>query len=292
MMRTVLIVILELLFASVASAAEMRAVKSKTGSTYISILGPIEYGDEVKFKNELLRLAKTGVRVSGVHVYTPGGSVYSAIKIGRYIRKIHLFGTWAPVEYLPFPFNMNTEYWTDYLQSNHCWSHDKRGEYVMTQLNRVTRRGDQNCICASACFLIWAAGAGVNQQGTNTEDVPGAMKAKLSILIHRPYFKPEEYAHWPQKDARSRYEATQRFVEEYLREMEVPDVIIRRMFSIPSNQLSPLTREEIATMDRRSLWPPYLDELYIARCGKNEACQERFIQEAYFERIKELENMD
>ena len=118
------------------------------------------------------------------------------------------------------------------------------------------------------------------------------MRNKLNIMIHRPYFDPKEYAKWPQTDAKSRYQAQQKFVEDYLREMEVPDSIIRKMFSISSTDLVALTREEITMMDSRSLWPPYLDELYIARCGKNEACQEKFVQETYFQKIKELEEMD
>jgi hypothetical protein len=273
-------------------AAEIYAATSKDGLTSIFILGKLNVGDEVRFKNELLTLAKRGIRVTGVNVYSPGGSVYAAVKIGRYIRAIHLFGTWVPHEVLPFSYNMNVDFWNDYVQSNHCFMYDKKGEYVQVTYNRVTRRGNSNCVCASACFLIWAAGAGVNQQGSRGTEVPGALRMKLSILIHRPYFEASEYAKLPRIDARSQYEGTQKFVSDYLREMEVPDAIIRRMFSIPSNELSPLTREEVATMDARALWPPYLEELYIARCGKNEACQENFVREVYFEKIKELENMD
>lgn len=292
MLRTAIALFLYVSSSFLAYSAEVSSAKSKEGQTYIFILGKIEAGDEIKFKNELLRLAKQGGRVSGVSVYSPGGSVPAAIKIGRYIRTIHLFGTWAPIEYLPFKYNMNVDYWTDFLQSNHCFTYDRSGSYVDMTFNRVTKRGNPNCVCESACFLIWAAGAGVNQQGSRNPEIPGALKIKLSIQIHRPYFNPAEYAKWPQKDAKSRYEAQQRFVEEYLREMEVPEAIIRRMFSIASTELSPMTREEIAMMDARSIWPPYLDELYIARCGKDEACGNQFAHEVYFERIKELEMMD
>jgi hypothetical protein len=92
-----------------ALAAEIVPAKSKDGWTHLFILGKIELGDEVKFKNTMLRLAKNGTRVTGVNVYSPGGSVYAAIKIGSYIRAIHLFGVWLPTETLPFSFNVNME---------------------------------------------------------------------------------------------------------------------------------------------------------------------------------------
>lgn len=259
---------------------------------WVDIKGRINLGDDVKFKNTILALYRKGIEVTGVGVYSPGGAVYPSIKIGRYIRTMYM-GTWAPVEYLPMPFNMNVDFWTRVYQTRYCILDEKTGMDPSRGMNfnRVTKQGDPNCVCASACFLIWAAGAGTNQVSRN--EVPGAMKQRLAIDIHRPYFDPKEYALWPQQDARARYEAQQSFVETYLREMDVPESIIRRMFSIASNQLSRLTHEEALLMNERSLWPPYLDELYVAKCGEDhEVCGKRFSSQMYSERIRELEKMD
>jgi hypothetical protein len=261
-------------------------------SDFLHIKGKIDVGDDAKFKNIILSLYKRGIEISGVGVYSPGGAVFPSRKIGRYIRTMYL-GTWAPVEFVPQPFNMNVDYWTQVYQTRYCIFDEKTGMDPSRGMNfnRVTRRGDPNCVCASACFLIWAAGAGTRQ--VSRDEVPGAMKQRLAIDIHRPYFDPKEYALWQHENARERYEALQTAVETYLREMEVPGSIIRRMFSISSNETSRLTHEEALLMNDRSLVPPYLDELYRARCGKDyEVCGKKFWSEVYSARIKELEKMD
>jgi hypothetical protein len=97
---------------------------------------------------------------------------------------------------------------------------------------------------------------------------------------------------WPGQDAKLRYETVQRAVDSYLKEMEVPDFIIKKMFSVPSTQLAPLSRDEITMIDRRSLWPPYLEEMMLARCSSNTQCREQFGRNLYQERLSELEKMD
>jgi hypothetical protein len=263
------------------------------GSHFIDIKGRIYVGDDVKFKKTILDLASKGIEVGGVGVFSPGGAVYPSVKIGRYIRTLYL-GTWAPTEFVPQSFNLNVEFWTRVYQTRYCVMDEKAGltdpRRGMT-FNVVTKEGDPNCLCASACFLIYAAGAGTKQVPRN--EVPGAMKVRLSIDIHRPYFDPKEYALWHVEDARQRYEVVQKVVDTYLREMEVPDAIIRRMFSIPSNQLSRLTNEEALLLNDRSLLPAYLDEMYIAKCGEDHTkCGKEFSRGIYFKRIRELEKMD
>jgi hypothetical protein len=261
------------------------------GYTWVYIMGKIEIGDDVRFKSELLNLAKAGIRAYGVYVYSPGGLTYAALKIGRYIRTMYL-GSWVPIEYEPFHFNTNIEYWTDFLQSRHCLMVDDNGNFAEFKYNRVTHVGNPNCICASACFLVWAAGAGTHQQGLPENQVKGAAVPRLSILVHRPYFDPKEYALWPGETAKARYELVEKTVRQYLNEMEVPERVVKKMFSVASTEVVPLTRDEVESMDRRSLWPPYLDEMAIAKCKGDQVCGAKFGREIYFDRIKELEKME
>jgi hypothetical protein len=277
---------------SVATSSAEIVHSVRYGHDWVDIKGKINLGDDVKFKNLILELARKGVAVSGVGVFSPGGAVYPSLRIGRYIRTLYL-GTWAPIEHVPSPFNMNVEFWTRVYQTRYCIMDEKTGMDPKRGMNfnMVTKQCDPNCVCASACFLIWAAGAGTNQVSRN--EVPGAMKQRLGIDIHRPYFDPKEYALWPVEDARGRYETIQKVVGGYLRDMEVPETIVRRMFSIPSNQVSRLTHEEALLMNERSLLPPYLDEMYVAKCGEDhEKCGKKFGAEIYFQQIRELEKMD
>jgi hypothetical protein len=261
------------------------------GYTWIFIVGKIEVGDDDRFKQELLNLAKNGQKVDAVAIYSPGGSTLTALKIGRYIRTMYL-GVWVPTEFEGIRFNVNAEYWTDFLQSRFCIMVDNSGTVSQFKFNRVTKVGNPNCLCASACFFVWAAGAGTHQQGVPEHHVEGTPIAKLSILVHRPYFDPKEYAQWPGETAKKRYEAAEVAVRQYLKEMEVPDRVVQKMFSVASNEVVPLTREEVETIDRRSLWPPYLDEMRIARCRGDQTCEKQLGRETFFERIKELEKMN
>ena len=60
------------------------------GQMWLQIVGRIDDGDEVKFKNMLVDAINRGEQIAKVSVYSPGGRVDPAMKIGEYIRTMHL----------------------------------------------------------------------------------------------------------------------------------------------------------------------------------------------------------
>ena len=112
----------------------------------IVILGKLEVGDETTFKQTVLSLIRDGRYVSGVKLFTPGGSVYAATNIGEQIRTVK-GSTEAPT----LLSNKPGERW--------CQIDYK----TVLRYNPGTRTGDPRCECASACFLIWAAGVDMEQ---------------------------------------------------------------------------------------------------------------------------------
>jgi len=115
-----LAVILALSFALPVSAANVRPF----GKSGIIIEGEIVHGDYAKL---VALLDKTGSRVDRISIYSNGGAVFEAIKIGTLIRDLRL-GTIAPKS---FGF---------------------RGNICTGIANQ------KNCTCLSACVLIFAGG--------------------------------------------------------------------------------------------------------------------------------------
>jgi hypothetical protein len=232
---------------------------------WIYVVGEIEPGDEYKFKSVLQSAINKGIVIGNVAIYSQSGAVEAAIRIGRYIRTMRL--------------RTSATYVVEPYETNYCpiYAESTRVDSGMS-FNPKTKQGDPRCLCASACFLIWMGGVG-----------GGKFNIQERILIHRISFKGQ-YGKLSEQEARIRYEAAQKRVEEYLKEMGAPDTLIRRMFSIPSSETSYLTKTELGAL--KNLLPPYLEELYDAKCGKDRECRDKFERQLYFEAGKVLENMN
>ena len=110
--------------------------------------------------------------------------------------------------------------------------------------------GDQRCDCASACFLIWAAGMG--REGN-------------VVGVHAIKFPPELFAKLPVEQARTVYNSQVASVTAYHRKMEIPDRVIGLMWANSSKPLL-LSRSDLA------VFPPLetvLGEMMLARCGEH-----------------------
>lgn len=112
-------------------------------------------------------------------------------------------------------------------------------------------RGNPTCACNSACFFI-IAGA-VERLSSN------------STGVHRPYFDKNYFESLSPSQARIEYERMKSYATKYLREMNIPESIIDLIFSVSSNDIRDLTHAE--DMLIRKL--PWIEETYLARCGKN-----------------------
>ncbi len=117
----------------------------------------------------------------------------------------------------------------------------------MTTLGGDGLRDQKNCLCASACFFIWAAGS--TREGER-------------IYVHRPRLDPKVFDDLPEK-AGDVYATVARDARSYLADMDVPTSIVDRMFDTASTHGSPLTLEELDQMGEA----PYYSEFRISKCG-------------------------
>lgn len=237
-MRFLWAVLSMLSFFSSASAAEMFASKDSLGQAWIQIVGPIETGDDVKFKELLLSSIQRGHLVSNVSIYSPGGKVVPAIKIGRYIRTLSISSV-AP-HLLPRGGGQL------------CHIHNMQGKTTSVIYDPKSRRGDSRCVCASACFLIWAA---------------GASRLGDALQMHSISMSADEFAQLSPQAAKATYSANQQFVENYLREMGIPELTVARMFSISSDKIEFISASEIDLLANKGS-QPWLTEFYNSRCLK------------------------
>jgi hypothetical protein len=130
------------------------------------IKGKIEPGDATRFA-QLLR--SNHPFLHDVTLWSPGGSVEEALKIGRLIRK-GLIVTYAPS-------NGSAE--ALYLNPASGWAKKRLG---WGSLRDVRGCEGVDCNCASACFLIWTAG--VERNGS-------------ALGVHRPTISSTAFATLP-----------------------------------------------------------------------------------------------
>jgi hypothetical protein len=157
--------------------------------------------------------------VSFFNLISPGGDVDEALKIGRLFRQ-YLISTSAPTTILS-PDNVPA-------LSDLC-------------------RG-QDCICASACALIWMGGA--YRWG--------------SVGLHRPRIVDATYRGLTPAKASTTYNRVLREVGAYLEEMEVPRSIVEKMVATSSGDIIWVDSNDEG-LDR----PPSLAEWVDASCGQD-----------------------
>jgi hypothetical protein len=150
---------------------------------------------------------------------SPGGSVEAAINIGRVFRK-YLIWAWAPVE-------------------------ASRGRRVRPWGNANWCSG-QECICASACALIWF----------------GAVEREGEVGLHRPTTEDPAFRALSPADASSIYRKMLGRVTTYLDEMEVPKAMIDAMVDTSSSEIRWVDSDTSGL--RR---PPSIAEWEDASCG-------------------------
>jgi hypothetical protein len=190
-------------------------------------------GDAESFRRVVVNQIQQGKWIGLVKVFSPGGSTYDGIEIGRQIRTLRA-STVAPTR-LTRPAGVNF-----------CLTMSVSGGAM--QFNPATRKGDSRCVCTSACFLIWAGGWG--REG----DVVG---------VHR--MRWEDFNFQSTTQANDMYSKAISDVSEYLRSMDVPDNVIRISAVTASSSMYFLTKAELALLLGQ---PPGIDEMKAARCGR------------------------
>ncbi len=106
-----------------------------------------------------------------------------------------------------------------------------------TQLGQLVRSQgievwvDRGAECSSACVFILAA-------GVSRTAVPGAR-----IGIHRPYFRPEEFASLSYAQSQERYSRLAEGVRQYLAGMGIAESLYDAMLKVESRKLVYITEE-------------------------------------------------
>jgi hypothetical protein len=129
---------------------------------------------------------------------SPGGNAEEAIQIGRLFRR-YLISVFAPVR-------------------------DARGFYLAApreQQIQTLCNGGSECVCASACALIWF----------------GASERHGTVGLHRPRIDAPEYRGLPPADASAVYRKALGQIAQYLDDMEVPKALIENMVSTSSSEM-------------------------------------------------------
>jgi len=230
-----------------AKAASFGVEEDTVGRTKgIVVIGKIDPGDELKFKGTALSVIRSGNYVAYVKLFSPGGDVQTALDIGRQIRILRS-ETFSPAsgEDVGIP-GMRRCMMTGQGQA-HSSGYTDTGSMIY---NTMTRSGDPRCDCASACFLIWAAGFGRNG------DVLG---------VHRIKYDADAFGKLDVDAAEAQYGLAMRVVKDYLTEMDIPDNISRLLFAHSSAKMRYLTKAELEGITGPT---PALEELILARCGK------------------------
>ena len=168
---------------------------------------------------------KYGDMISPVHLRSKGGDVAEAMRMGAIIRRLRL-ETEVPV-----------------------WDTGRQ------PLDRIKVDHQENTICASACFLVYAG---------------GASRFGNYLAMHRPFL--------PRKEARNlsdeEYEAAQKEmvpkVKAYLADMDIDQYWIDRMLSANSQEYYMPTWDEADSKVHHLMgMVPSLEEVILSKCNED-----------------------
>jgi hypothetical protein len=208
---------------SAACTAATFELARRTDGTIIQgvkLEGDIVPGDSEK----LLEFYNTYAEwISPIYLRSKGGNVDEAMKIGAIIRRLRL-ETNAPV-----------------------WDVGRQ------PIDGIRIDHPENMICASACFLVYAA---------------GAERFGNYLALHRPYLPREE----AKKINDAEYEALQKRlmpkVKAYLADMEIDQYWIDRMFAASSqDQYMPTWAEADSKLHHLMGIVPSLEEIVLSKCN-------------------------
>jgi hypothetical protein len=196
----------------------------RTACTVVLLSGVIVRGDVEKLKSAF---RDSRGFLETVNLTSPGGDLGEAMKLGKLIRAA-LLSTNAPWELIPGQKSFPP---LDYVGWNPCT--------------------EQDCICASACFVAWAA---------------GVKRAGHLLAVHRPRFEPSYFAGLDLATAQREYQRSLAELKAYLSDVDVPATYYERMLATPSTDIATLSKDDawaLTVVD----YPPAIDEWLISKCG-------------------------
>ena len=154
-----------------------------------------------------------------VKVASPGGSIEAAIEIGRLIRA-RFMRVWA---YVLEPKGERRCPYSEMLEYQRKWKHPTDDASIKERQKVCLRNTDcrfENRCCLSACVFIL---------------VGAAYRDAQNIGLHRPSVR--DFSQRSYDDAKQTLSRGQRLIEEYLKEMEVSEGVLRAMMKIPPDEI-------------------------------------------------------
>ena len=241
---TLLFIVWIMIGLSGVRAADIRAISSRCFLTNsceqqisdaIIIRGAISKGDAKRFRAVIL---ESGLAVTSVILRSEGGDVEEAMEIGRDVRNL-LLETEGPV--------------LDYFRDSGL--NYSGGDYPLCVENGVSdfkgsRFKGTNCICASACFLVYVSG----------------VRRNLSYLgIHRAYVGGESAGEMDLSKSMNIYQQIKKPIASYLDQMGVPRLYTDIMLQTASTELYHPKYVEV----KRDFygWIPEIEEWLINKCS-------------------------
>jgi hypothetical protein len=244
-------------------------VNTKGSTCDVVLVGTIESSDDQQFRHQLTIALKNGCSTPRIHVYSSGGNLHAAMKIGRQIYSLqlptvgpellasrnedepdtrprdgprvcrHLAGSAERAERQADAALRYSRALRDALERN---APMPKAPKLRGDFDPTSGVGDPRCSCTSAGFFVWAAGA--ERRGD-------------AIQIHRPYLEPKD------STARQLYQSLMTEGRHYLTEVGVPAALIDKMYSVDSTRSLYLSADDL----RQLRMMPHWAELKIANCG-------------------------
>lgn len=115
-------------------------------------------------------------------------------------------------------------------------------------------------VCASSCFLVYLAGQERNASGIDTIKREGANNTLGPVGVHRPYFQTTVGG----PGATKKQEDLMATMTVFLQQARVPQNLIDKMMSSPSNDIYWLNSEELQLL---GAYTPGVEEELIAKCN-------------------------
>lgn len=205
-----------------------RPPQAREMCTVGAILGTIQAGDFDKV-SALIRNSEGWL--NSFALVSPGGNLPEALRIGGLIRQLYI-ATRAPEELQGTPM------------------------FPGKAMFKVDPCEGRSCICASACFLVWIAGA--NRSG--------------SLLgVHRPSFDRSYFGALDVLVAEGQYRRAIDGLGEYVSFMNVPPRYLDLLMNTPSWELTIPSDDIKKTLESPDqmvrIVSPATDEWITARCG-------------------------
>jgi hypothetical protein len=166
-------------------------------------------------------------KLADVYLLSPGGDFVEAMKIGRAMRALEL-GSVVPGR-------------------NSAGQPVCGDEYSISAVPRAPA----NCTAASAAFFI---------------HVGAVERSGLYLVVHRPYFGPEQFAKLTESQAQAAFDALQRDARAYMTEMGVPPQVQEEVMGTPPDKGVVLDDKTVRNYFVGEI--PYQQEWRHAKCAQ------------------------